>query len=113
MCKAVVPAVPGVFLQKIWKGEGCRLLLSWSQTIPPFQIRMRDTEPCMGANREQTWLLGADDPQAAVSSLERSQVHPLDCMCFPTCNLVPLLPSSHCLDSLKWGWGKRRRKVKI
>lgn len=53
----------------------------------------------MGANGEQTWLLGTGGPQAALSSLEGTQVHPLGFVCFPTCSLVPVLPFS---PSLKW-----------
>lgn len=100
--KAVIPAVPIMFLKEFWKGERYRLLLSLSQTISSFWVRM--PEPCMGIMGSTPgcwykWPTGCTqfpgrDPGAS-SGL---------CVLFPTCSLVPVLPFS---PSLKWR-GKRR-----
>lgn len=112
--KAVFLAVPGMFLQEIQWRRRVQVTVELvtdvpPQTFPPFQIWKSEAQLYVGASQDQTQLLGAEDPQAVVSSLERSQVCPLD----SAYNLVLLLPSSPSWDLLKWAGGERRRKGKI
>lgn len=74
--------MPIVFLQEIWKGEGCRLLLSWSQTISPFQVWMYELssaweltriEEVSGATQQPTSWRKESHPVAPFSRLSTPQ----------------------------------------
>lgn len=76
------------------------------------RFSISDLSPAWGLRGDLAPWLGKDDPQAAISSLERPWVHSLDFACASShANWSHSCPTV-CLESLKWGEETRRERLK-